>query len=78
MAGKQSPKFISYHQPQNTLSGNNINSTMSTPKREPDKKKERKKKKKNVVFVSHQRTSCEENKHISIIMKLASSPVKAK
>jgi hypothetical protein len=51
---------------------------MSTPKREPDKKKERNKKKKNGVSVSHQRTSCEENEHISIIMKLASSPVKAK
>jgi len=60
---------------------------MSTPKREPDKKKERKKerkkgrkKKKNGVSVSHQRTSCEENEHIPmiIIMKLASSPVKAK
>jgi hypothetical protein len=54
---------------------------MSTPKREPDKKKERKKKKKkkNGVSVSHQRTSCEENEHIPmiIIMKLASSPVKA-
>jgi hypothetical protein len=51
---------------------------MSTPKREPHKKKERKK---NGVSVSRQRTSCEENEHIStiiIIMKLASSPVKAK